>query len=109
MRSGSLRWPVAIQSYTATQDDEGYQIQTWTTSSTHYMEVVTLSGREAVNAQQIKAETTHRFRMRWIPTEPTPKDRLLFDGIVFNIEWVDNVDQRNRELLIYCKKVAAPS
>jgi SPP1 family predicted phage head-tail adaptor len=60
-----------------------------------------LSGRELFNAQTISAETTTRFRIRFIPGI-TKKMRLAFKDRIFNIEAIINAEERNAALEIMC-------
>lgn len=113
MKAGPLRQRVTLQSLTETTDSYGQRVQSWNTLGTYYAEVRQLSGREAVNAKQVKADTTHLVRMRYIGTlfaTPgiLPSMRFLFNGIALNILFINNVDNRNREYQILAQETVSP-
>lgn len=107
MRPGPMRQRVTLQSLTKSKDSYGQEIEVWANVGTYWAEVVTLSGREAVNAQQIKSEATHRVTMRYV-TSIVASQRFLFGSRQLKIEWLNNVAQRNREYVILCSEVQVP-
>lgn len=113
---GALRWRVSVEQQEASRDLNGQEnLGPWTSIGTYWMEVRTLYGLEAVNAHQIKAETDHCFTCRYIPSAIpglplfNPTYRLNYKGRRFHIAWIDNVDERNRQLRIYCREVTTVS
>lgn len=109
MKVGPMRQRVTLQTLTKSKDRYGQEIEVWTTVNTYWAEIVTLSGREAVNARQIKAESTHRITMRYEGTVIDETMRFLFNSRVLKVSWVNNVEQRNREYLILCTEVKSPT
>jgi SPP1 family predicted phage head-tail adaptor len=112
MKIGPMRQRVSVETLTETQDSYGQLVETWTAAGTYWAEVKNLSGWEAVNAQQVKAQATHQVRMRYIASlfsNPglLPSMRLLFGTRVFNILWVNNVDERNREYRLLTQEIAS--
>lgn len=105
-----MRWRVQLQSSTAPQDTYGQPNPTWSTVGTYWAHIETLSGRELVNALQKKAETTHRVTIRYLgdSTTVSPKMRIVYKTRTFNILWINNVGERNRELDCYCEEVVSP-
>ncbi len=66
-------------------------------------EIETLQGREIEQARQMFAIATHRVRMRFNRSlELTPKHMLIFQGRTLNIGHVNNIDQRDREVVALC-------
>lgn len=113
-RAGPKRQRISVQTLSEVQDTFGQTIPTWTTQGTYWAEVRNLAGREAVNAKQIKADTTHQVTMRYIGTLFStagllPSMRLLFNTRVFNILWVNNIDERNREYQLLCQEYVIPA
>lgn len=113
-RAGPKRQRVSLQTLSESQDSFGQKIPSWTTQGNYWAEVKNLSGREAVNAKQVKADTTHQVTMRYIGalfTTPglLPSMRLLYKSRVFNILWVNNVDERNREYQLLCQEYVVPA
>lgn len=107
MRIGPLRKRVAIQSASKTRDDYGEPVLSWSTDTTVWASIESLSGRELVSAQQQHAETTHRVRMRFQPgTTVTAEKRLLFGSRAFEIISVINSKEKKRMLELLCKEIA---
>jgi SPP1 family predicted phage head-tail adaptor len=107
---GELRWRIAVERDAFAPDDLGQLIATPAAAGTYWGKIVTLAGREAVNAKQVKAETSHRVTLRWPGASATitPKDRLTYKGRTFQVLWIDNLDERNRQLDVYCQEVVSP-
>lgn len=101
MRFGPLRHRVEIQSSMSIDDGMGGQITTWTTDETYWASVSPLQGAELYQAQQTQAKVTHKIVMRYAP-DITPKNRMLFGSKIFDIEFVRNVQEKNKmlELLV---------
>ena len=58
-----------------------------------------LTGDEGVLARQTFPTATHTVGMRW-RSGVTSKDRFIFGSRTLNILDVDNLDERNRELVM---------
>lgn len=111
MRAGKLRWRIELHSDgTPAADSLGQMQPADTLLGTYWGAISTLGGAERVNAEQIKGEVTHRVTLRWPGASTTivPKMRLVFKTRTFNIVWIDNVDERNRQLDVYCQEVITP-
>lgn len=110
MVPGRMRWRVQIQRFTESIDAYRQRQKTWSTVATRWAEIVTLSGRELTSAQQRQAQTTHRVTLRHLGAEGsiTPKDKVVFRGREFHVLWIDNVDERNRQLDVYCEEKLTP-
>ena len=104
MRAGELRNKVVIQQVTETQGTDGYPSQSWSIFATVWAAIEPLQGRELNAVQQIYAEVTGKIRTRYL-AGVTPKMRALFGSRVFDILGAINVEERNRELIIYTKEV----
>jgi SPP1 family predicted phage head-tail adaptor len=115
--TGELQKRVELQTLQAfdsqRQDRYGQAPPVWTAVGTFWAKIKTLSGRELVNAQQVKATVTHSIRMRYqgAGVRIAPDMRFLYAGRFFNIGVVLNEDERNVWLDILCteQKVPAPS
>lgn len=103
-----MRFELVLQSATSTPDDYGDEVPEWTTVETHFADVITLTGREAANAQQIKAEVTTKVVLRY-SAEVLPDRQFVFGSRTLRILWINNIGQRNRELWVYCQEVVATS
>jgi SPP1 family predicted phage head-tail adaptor len=108
MRAGPKRQRLTIQTCEQMADKYGQMRTTWTDAGTYYASVTFLSGRELVNATQVKADVTHKVEMRYIgPIAPT--SRLVLKGRPFNIDSINNVKEINREYVILCHETVAPT
>jgi SPP1 family predicted phage head-tail adaptor len=105
-----MRWRMQLQQFTDPQDAYGQPKKSWATVGTYWAKIRSPNGREATNAAQMKAELTHVITVRWpgISLTLVPKMRYLYKGRAFNITWINNVDERNRQLDVYCQEVVSP-
>lgn len=104
MNTGRLRFRAEIQDFTTTRSTLNQQIKdpVRPVLGTFWCDIASLSGRELTNAQQIRSNVNRKVTMRWVGLEIKPTHRLVVGGRIFQPLWTDNVDQRNRTLLIYC-------
>lgn len=103
MNIGRLRFLAELQDFTTTKSVLNQQIKTGRpVIGTYWCDLSSLSGRELLAAQQQNATVSHKITMRWVGLVIKPTHRLVINGRVFQIVWTDNVDNRNRELRIYC-------
>ena len=87
MQAGKLRRRIEIQRRTATQDDYGQPLTTWTTEITTQAEFEPLNGRELVAAQAVQSEVTHTVTIRY-RAGISPSMRVVHRGILYGIEAV---------------------
>ncbi|MFA5170420.1 MAG: phage head closure protein [Sulfuriferula sp.] len=99
IRSGSLRKRIQIQQRAATQDTFGSQSATWTTIAIVWADIEILNGRALMAAQAVNVEISHTITVRYQPIFYDPKIvaayRCLYNGRIFNIHWMENVEERN--------------
>jgi SPP1 family predicted phage head-tail adaptor len=104
IRAGKLRHEIEIQQPSETQDAYGEPTGSWSTFAAVRASVEPLQGREFFASQQMQAEVTTRFRIRWI-SGVSPSMRILFGTRLFNISAVINPDEKNHELHIMAVEV----
>lgn len=63
-----------------------------------------LTGREFMDAQQLKNTVSHRIRTRY-HTAIVPTSRLTWNSRTFNIVWVQKGDDRERMIDVMCMEV----
>lgn len=108
MQAGQLRRRVTVQQPAQAPDRYGQLADTWADVGTYWAFVRTPTGREAIIAQQFKAELTHVVTMRYLGSAPLgPNMRLAYKGRIFNVLDVLNVDERNRQYDVHCQEVVA--
>ena len=103
MRAGPLRKRVTIQQKTVTRDAYGAEVIAWATYMSGWASVEPLQGREYLEAQQVQAGVSTRVRMRVQPGKRvTPGMRAQYDGRIFNIISVIDVNEAGEELQLMC-------
>lgn len=101
LRAGKLTKRVEVQELTETRDAHGGITETWTTIATRWASVEPLSGRERWSAEQVDSDITHRIRMRRF-RGLTTNHRIRWDGRVFNLRSVLNLDEADVEHELLC-------
>lgn len=103
MRAGTMRKRFTIQALPRTRDAYGQISETWSDVRTVWGSLEPLVGRELLAAQEVKAATTHRVRIRFIPdVRVTPRHRFYIasENRIFNITAPLKVAERNFDLEI---------
>lgn len=100
MQAGQLRHRITIQQRTASVA-HGEQSTSWTDFVSAWAAVQPLTGTEALVGRQENAAVSHRVVVRYQPGI-TPSMRVSFNGRLFDIQSVINIDERNRELHLMC-------
>lgn len=97
---------VTIQARATTKGTYGEQADTWTDVGTWWTEIRGLSGRELTAAQQINTEVTHRLCLPYDALLANPvemaKRRAAYGTRIFNIKAAVIVEERNREIVLFC-------
>ena len=105
MNAGKLRKLITIQQQSATNDEYGAQIISWSSFGIdRWADVEPLQGREYFAGQQFNSKVDTKFILRYV-AGVTPKMRILYNSLSYDIESVINVDERNRELQIMCSRI----
>jgi len=104
LRAGRLKKKITIQQPTETKDSAGALQTSWSTFAIVWAEVTPQTGREFRTAQQVNAEITIVFRIRYLKSV-TPKMRISWDSRIFDIESIVNIMEKNEQLLLNCKEV----
>jgi len=103
---GKLRHRVTIQNKVTLLDGYGGVTSTWQDVATVWASVEPLNGRELYAAQQVKAELTHRIRIRYM-SGIKPEMRIAFDNRTFEIEAIIDPEERHESLELLCSEVVA--
>jgi len=99
MQAGKLRHRITIEAPTGTQNKYGEPVEGWAPFAEVYASREDLTGREQFLAQQVKADVTTRFVVRYLDGV-SAKMRILSDGVSYNIESVADPDGKRRTLVI---------
>lgn len=111
MNSGKLNERILIQKYAATQNEFGEQVKTWATVHSCWASVNPIHGREWFTARQSLSNVDYRFIVRYIDTSTeipdgiTPKMRVVYNDMNYDIDSVINVNERDKKSEIMCTKV----
>ena len=102
LKTGTLRHELVYQELTETATgSRGQSTATWTSVVTLKGSIRTLSGRELERARELVKEVTHEVVTHY-HSDVDVKGRFLFGTRVFNIGHVNNIEERNRKLVILC-------
>lgn len=97
---GAKKHRIRFQSKTITRDSLGGEIVSWDDEVQTWAKVEPLQGRELFAAQQIRAETSVRFRIRH--REVQPEWRIVWQERNYDIVDVIDVDAEGREIAMLC-------
>ena len=100
--AGKYRHLITIQRQTGAVDTTGNQTQTWTTFATVWAWIEPYvgsarAGREEFAGNQMVGLDYTRMHLRYLPGL-APKDQVLYAGRTFDIQAVNNRDERNYEM-----------
>ena len=109
--TGQRRTLIAVQANTPAADGHGQMQPGWSTVATLWGYVRPATGREVAVAGQQQGTVSRVVETRWpgALVTVTPLHRLVVNGSVYSITWVDNPGQRNKDLYIGCTERAEPS
>lgn len=105
VRAGALNRRVTVQQRATGHDAYGQESETWNTLFTTWASIETLDGRELLAAQAIATESTHRLTFRYRATLAVidgTKCRVMYQGRIFNIKSLDDVDTRHEYFEALC-------
>lgn len=94
--SGKLDRRIVIQRATLVRNAFGEQIETWGTLKEVWAGVRPVSDGERMRAREVAAEITTRFVVRYSAqlSDLSPKDRVLYQGRVFDIIGLKELGRR---------------
>ena len=98
-----MRRLVTIEQVTETPNEYGEPTQSWAEFAQVWAEQVDLTGRELLQAQQVRATITTRFTMRYL-AGVTAKMRILSDGVTYILMSPMDPDGRKRTLVILAER-----
>jgi head-tail adaptor len=115
MRAGSLRHPAKLYDTAQSQNVGGEEIDGWAVFASPRVGIEPLTGYESERVGQTYGQTSHRVTMRYQPgvlarmrlvvAGTMASDGTLSTGArLFEINGILNVDERNRELQLFCKE-----
>jgi head-tail adaptor len=105
--AGELRHPITIKSPSSTPGPYGASVtpSSWTEVRQTWAAIYTAGGRETSQASQLVSEVSHVVKVRWSPAVLKAGYQVAFGSRTFTVLYMENVLERNRVLLLYCKEV----
>ena len=110
MRAGKLRWRVAFQRRTLSQDAAGATVPSWAPLATVWASVRTPGGFERLQPEieAMRATLTHQVQVRVGSVTPRPSDRIVWGGRVLEIVSVADPDNHGVGYTLNCTEIVEP-
>ena len=82
--------------------------RTWAELRTNWGHLVPVGGFKHLVAGRDVSKVSHVCEMAYDPSDPLlSKDRLVYGGENYAIEWIENVHGIKREVRVFCRRLAA--
>lgn len=96
LAAGRFDRKLTIERASESTNPYGEVVQSWSVLATVWCERRDMSDRESLALGEVAAEITTRFTIRYssLVAGMTPKDRLLFEGRVYDIRGVREIGRR---------------
>jgi SPP1 family predicted phage head-tail adaptor len=91
----SLRHFITIQKRSDSPDQYGQPNTSWVEVTTAWASITAVTSRETYQAQQLNSQVTHSIVMRYQPVSITAGMQVKYGTKTFDVQAVDNVEQRN--------------
>ena len=100
------RFPHRIQIQTATTvtGTDGTEARTFANARERSARLTGIKGSESLLGGRSYPTATHVIEMRYDPKNVlTADDQITHNSVTYDIEYIDNVGERNRETIIFAK------
>jgi len=104
IEAGKLWYEISIEQRGDTRNTYGESVASWSEYLATYADMIDLSGAELEIAQQINSNITTKIITRW-DSGIRATMRILMDGEYYNIVSVDNVDERDKIMVLLCERI----
>ncbi|NYB73857.1 phage head closure protein [Sedimentibacter hydroxybenzoicus DSM 7310] len=98
-----LNKKIIIQKYDTVTNDNGFEEEKWVDWTEVWASKNNLSGKEYFAAKQFNEEKTVKFEVRYqklLDELNSTKYRIIHDGKIYDITYIDNFQYRNEWLVI---------
>ncbi len=106
MDIGKLDKRITLQSRSATLDDYGQQINSWSDVATVWANIRPVSGREKMKAMQVDSILSHTVAVRYSATFMPPRTvdawRIVYNGRCFTIIAAMDLDEAGKYIIFDC-------
>ncbi len=99
---------IEVQLLAETRDEIGQQVTGWETVFRPWSEISCTGGREYYAAAQTNSENDMTFKIRFskkVAGKLTSELRIIYDGIVYNVVHIEDVNEQHRELIIRARQL----
>ena len=105
MKAGRMRSSVDVQRLSTAKDEHGQPVDEWSSLVRRRAAIDQTGGGEYVSADAENARTVVVIRMRYDSTTKTitTKDRIVHGDINYDIQSINNMQMKNRDLLFTCE------
>ncbi len=103
MISGRKSKSIQIETVTQVVNAFGGLAETWATFKKVFAEVSPTRGQEYFSSRQINTKNNVSFRFNYF-SGITTKMRVSYDGKVYDIQSIININERNREIELMCEE-----
>lgn len=103
MKAGRLRHSISIEKKVFIRNSFGEEQITYEPFCLAYASVEPMGGREYFLAQQMQATVDFKFTLRY-RSGVKPHFRIVWGERIFDIQNIQNPDERNIQLIIYAKE-----
>jgi len=96
MKAGKLDRRITLQRYAITYNENNEPLETWTDFATVWASANPVSDGERIRAAEVGATISMRFQIRYSSQVDAlnPKDRVRFDGRIFDISGIKELERR---------------
>ena len=98
--AGEFKFPIEIQEFVEMPNNDDIPTKNWATFINIRAKVINTSGKEYIQGQGTGSAIYKKFYIRFPRQEVTTDSRILYNNQVFNITYVNNVDDANKYLEI---------
>lgn len=99
MRAGKLNKRIQFQENQPIRNEMGEKVPTWVTVYTVWASIKAIGGQERFSNNKESAEVSHRIKVRY-RTGLSPAMQIRFGSRVFDIQHIQNHEERNRDITI---------
>ena len=103
--AGKFNRRIGIYQVTKGKDSAGFPTKTDTLVLTVYAEIKTTKGFTLIQNNTDYEKALTRFTIRYPKTAITYDMLIKYKGKTYTIEYINNVDEENKELELQCKEV----
>jgi SPP1 family predicted phage head-tail adaptor len=106
MQSGKLNRRIQIQSQSASQDEYGQQLTTWTTVLSTWASIRAATSKEIYASSGFVSQISHVITLRYRLGCPIKGSyRVLYEDRIFQIQAVSDPDEGRKQINLLCLEI----